>query len=175
MQSLKRTCWAIVLPTRSFVFLCPRCRRRGGLLKVPILKSHNVIYYKLEVGSRPMETFRTVVFTIWQLWSKISAYKEETSSRHKLTAVQQFIGWTEYNRKDVQVAQCKKLKWPDQKFLPGFQDLEQRRNLVFWQRNKKRTEYIVGLYKHAGIFKKTREVLRSTSRKREPLILLECS
>ena len=122
VQSLKRTCWAIVLPTRSFVFLCPRCRRRCGLLKVPILKSHNVIYYKLEVGSRPMETFRTVVFTIWQLWSKISAYKEETSSRHKLTAVQQFIGWTEYNRKDVQVARCKKLKWPDKKFLPGFQD-----------------------------------------------------
>ena len=122
VQSLKRTCWAIVLPTRSFVFLCPRCRRRCGLLKVPILKSHNVRYYKLEVGSRPMETIRPVVFTIWQLWSKISAYKEETSSHHKLTAVQQFIGWTEYNRKDVQVAQCKKFKWPDKKFLPGFQD-----------------------------------------------------
>ena len=69
-----------------------------------------------------METFRTVVFTIWQLWSKISAYKEETSSRHKFTAVQQFIGWTEYNKKNVQVAQCNKLKWPDKKFLPGFQD-----------------------------------------------------
>ena len=34
---LKRTCWAIVLPTRSFVFPCPRCRRRRrGLPKVPI-------------------------------------------------------------------------------------------------------------------------------------------
>ena len=32
---LKRTCWAIVLPIRSFVFPCPRCRRRRGLLKVP--------------------------------------------------------------------------------------------------------------------------------------------
>ena len=34
---LKRTCWAIVLPIRSFVFSCPRYRRRRGLLKVPIL------------------------------------------------------------------------------------------------------------------------------------------
>ena len=34
---LKRTRWAIVLPTRSFVFPCPRCRRRRrGLPKVPI-------------------------------------------------------------------------------------------------------------------------------------------
>ena len=32
---LKRTCWAIVLPIGSFVFPCPRCRRRRGLLKVP--------------------------------------------------------------------------------------------------------------------------------------------
>ena len=32
---LKRTCLAIVLPIRSFVFPCPRCRRRRGLLKVP--------------------------------------------------------------------------------------------------------------------------------------------
>ena len=32
---LKRTCWAIVLPIRSFLFPCPRCRRRRGLLKVP--------------------------------------------------------------------------------------------------------------------------------------------
>ena len=32
---LKRTCWAIVLPIRSFLFPCPRCRRRCGLLKVP--------------------------------------------------------------------------------------------------------------------------------------------
>ena len=32
---LKRTCWAIVLPIRSFVFPCPRCRRRRGLLRVP--------------------------------------------------------------------------------------------------------------------------------------------
>ena len=31
---LKHTCWAIVLPIRSFVFPCPRCRRRRGLLKV---------------------------------------------------------------------------------------------------------------------------------------------
>ena len=34
---LKRTWWAIVLPIRSFVFPCPRCRRRRGLLKVPII------------------------------------------------------------------------------------------------------------------------------------------
>ena len=33
---LKRMCWAIVLPIRSFVFPRPRCRRRRGLLKVPI-------------------------------------------------------------------------------------------------------------------------------------------
>ena len=33
---LKRTCWAIVLPIRSFVFPCPCYRRRRGLLKVPI-------------------------------------------------------------------------------------------------------------------------------------------
>ena len=32
---LKRTCLAIVLPIRSFVFPCPRCRHRRGLLKVP--------------------------------------------------------------------------------------------------------------------------------------------
>ena len=32
---LKRTCWAIFLSIRSFVFPCPRCRRRRGLLKVP--------------------------------------------------------------------------------------------------------------------------------------------
>ena len=32
---LKRTCWAIVLPIRSFVFPRPHCRRRRGLLKVP--------------------------------------------------------------------------------------------------------------------------------------------
>ena len=31
---LKRTCWAIVLPISSFVFPCPRCRHRRGLLKV---------------------------------------------------------------------------------------------------------------------------------------------
>ena len=34
---LKRTCRAIVLPISSFVFPCPRCCRRRGLLKVPIL------------------------------------------------------------------------------------------------------------------------------------------
>ena len=40
---LKRTCWAIVLPIRSFVFSCPRCRRRRRrrrrrrLLKIPII------------------------------------------------------------------------------------------------------------------------------------------
>ena len=34
---LKRMCRAIVLPIRSFVFPCPRCRRRRGLLKVPII------------------------------------------------------------------------------------------------------------------------------------------
>ena len=33
---LKRTCWAIVLPIRSFVFPRPRYRRRRGLLKAPI-------------------------------------------------------------------------------------------------------------------------------------------
>ena len=32
---LKRTCWAIVLPIRSFVFSRSRCRRRRGLRKVP--------------------------------------------------------------------------------------------------------------------------------------------
>ena len=32
---LKRMCWTIVLVIRSFVFPCPRCRRRRGLLKVP--------------------------------------------------------------------------------------------------------------------------------------------
>ena len=32
---LKRTCWAIFLSIRFFVFPCPRCRRRRGLLKVP--------------------------------------------------------------------------------------------------------------------------------------------
>ena len=32
---LKRTCCAIVHTIRSFVFPCPRCRRRRGLLKVP--------------------------------------------------------------------------------------------------------------------------------------------
>ena len=34
---LKRTCCAIVHTIRSFVFPCPRCRRRRGLLKVPNL------------------------------------------------------------------------------------------------------------------------------------------
>ena len=34
---LQRTCWAIVLLIRSFVLPRPRCRRRRGLLKVPIL------------------------------------------------------------------------------------------------------------------------------------------
>ena len=35
-----------------------------------------------------------------------------------------------------------------------------------YERNKKRAECIVELYKHAGIFKNTREVQRSTSRSR---------
>ena len=34
---LKRTCCAIDLPIRSFVFPCPRCCRSRGLLKVPII------------------------------------------------------------------------------------------------------------------------------------------
>ena len=33
---LKRTCSATVLPITSFVFPCPRYRRRRGLLKVPV-------------------------------------------------------------------------------------------------------------------------------------------
>ena len=37
---LKRTCWAIVLPIRSFVFPRPRFRRRRGLLKVLSDSSH---------------------------------------------------------------------------------------------------------------------------------------
>ena len=37
VKVLKRTCWAIVLLIRSFVFPCPRCRRRRGLFKVPIV------------------------------------------------------------------------------------------------------------------------------------------
>ena len=37
------------------------------------------------------------------------------------------------------------------------------------------TKCIVELYKHAGIFKNTREVRRSTSRRRVLLALLECS
>ena len=36
---LKRTCWAIVLPNRSFVFPLRRCHRRRGLLKVPIIET----------------------------------------------------------------------------------------------------------------------------------------
>ena len=31
IQILKCTCWAIVVPIRSFVFSSPRCRRRRGL------------------------------------------------------------------------------------------------------------------------------------------------
>ena len=46
---LKRTCWAIVLPTRSFVFPCPRCRRRRGLPKVPIVKFRGPSLYSLFV------------------------------------------------------------------------------------------------------------------------------
>ena len=36
---LKRTCSATVLPITSFVFPCPRYRRRRGLLKVPVVYS----------------------------------------------------------------------------------------------------------------------------------------
>ena len=39
----------------------------------------------------------------------------------------------------------------------------------------KKAECIVELYKQAGIFKNTREVRRSTSRRRVLLALLECS
>ena len=31
----KRSCCTIVLPIKSIVLPCPRCRRRRGLLKVP--------------------------------------------------------------------------------------------------------------------------------------------
>ena len=46
-------------------------------------------------------------------------------------------------------------------------------NTALQKRGK--AECIVELYKHAGIFKNTREVQRSTSRRRVLLALLECS
>ena len=45
---LKRTCRAIVLPISSFVFPCPRCRRRRGLLKVSSVMEMVNNTYKLK-------------------------------------------------------------------------------------------------------------------------------
>ena len=52
---LKCTCSAIVLSIRSFVFPCPRCHRRRGLLKVPKkesekrqrLKNERIFYLRI--------------------------------------------------------------------------------------------------------------------------------
>ena len=53
----KRTCCAIVLPIKSIVFPCPRCRRRRrrGLLKVPIIDSLKTIMNLILRGD---ETFK---------------------------------------------------------------------------------------------------------------------
>ena len=48
VQSFKHTCWAIVLPVRSFVLSRLRCRRRRDLLKVPI----NRALLSIEPGSQ---------------------------------------------------------------------------------------------------------------------------
>ena len=75
VQSLKRTCWAIVLPIRSFVFPCPRCRRRRlcGLLKVPSIKGRlkklggSLEFYRALWGDRvnfirhPLKTYLTSI------------------------------------------------------------------------------------------------------------------
>ena len=54
---LECTCWAIVLPIRSFVFSCPRCCRRRGLLKVPIIVTG---YYRLDsFGKLFIAVYRT--------------------------------------------------------------------------------------------------------------------
>ena len=59
---LKRTCWAIVLPTRSFVFPCPRCRRRRrGLPKVPIVIFADHLYI----------VFLSLLINIACLWSRM--------------------------------------------------------------------------------------------------------
>ena len=51
----KRTCCAIVLPIKSIVFPCPRCRRRRGLLRVPIIDSLKTIMNLILRGD---ETFK---------------------------------------------------------------------------------------------------------------------
>ena len=58
---LKRTCWAIVLPTRSFVFPCPRCRRHRGLPKVPIVIFADHLYI----------VFLSLLINIACLWSRM--------------------------------------------------------------------------------------------------------
>ena len=59
---LKRTRWAIVLPTRSFVFPCPRCRRRRrGLPKVPIVIFADHLYI----------VFLSLLINIACLWSRM--------------------------------------------------------------------------------------------------------
>ena len=62
---LKRTCWAIVLPIRSFVFPFPCCLRRRGLLKVPLSETaelqntlpsftcHRIIYCVMPRSPKP--------------------------------------------------------------------------------------------------------------------------
>ena len=61
---LKLTCCAMVHTIRSFVFPCPRCRRRRGLLKVPIhwssdsvrSSNSNVLHSMIKVIDLPYNT-----------------------------------------------------------------------------------------------------------------------
>ena len=73
---LKRTCWAIVLPIRSFVFPRPRCSRRRGLLKV-----HSTSLWT------PTFDFRWVGNTLATPTPsrvKISLYRSSMTSRYDL-------------------------------------------------------------------------------------------
>ena len=59
---LKRTRWAIVLPIRSFVFSCPRCRRRRGLLNNV---SNELRQYSLsEKSARDLRPMRAFLLTL---------------------------------------------------------------------------------------------------------------
>ena len=51
-KALKRTCWTIFVPIRSFVFPYPRCRHRRGLFKVPPVDWRTVVKTQKNWGGK---------------------------------------------------------------------------------------------------------------------------
>ena len=57
---LKRACSAIVLPIRFFVFPRTRCRRRRGLLMVPISYNRSLKFHEIKLPSHTLSKITDV-------------------------------------------------------------------------------------------------------------------